>query len=123
MAAEIVGDEVAAPVLGHMPAAEDLAAAVFRMAGIETVQKLRRPRRGFVARSHDHRIDALGTGAVGDERLAPTIEVMAPRVPPAAREHFEPARLRTKLPNAAAAQTARAIRRFDVRVNIDGLIE
>ena len=38
IAAEVVGEEVALPVVGQMPAADDLQAAVFRAAGVESLE-------------------------------------------------------------------------------------
>src|SRR5262245_17328635 len=106
-----------------MPAADDLGATVLRMTGVQPLQHARCAGSGGVAGADNDGIDALSAGAVCDERLAPTIEMMAPRVPPAAGEHFQAARLRPELPDTAAAQAPRAVRRLDVRVNIDGLIE
>src|SRR5262249_6087046 len=86
MAAEIVGDEVLLPLLGQMPAAEDLAAAVFWRAGIEAVQNARRTVSRRIACPWHDIVDALAAGAVGNERLAEAVEVMPPVIDPAARE-------------------------------------
>ena len=71
----------------------------------------------------DDVVDALAAGAVGDERLAAAVEVMAPRVPQAAGEDLELQRLGPELPDAAAVQPAHAVRRFDVAVDVDRLVE
>src|SRR5262249_39558916 len=57
-----------------------------------------------------------------DERLAPAVKVVAPGIPPAAREDLQPFRLGPKLPNAASAQSPNAVGRLDVAMDVDGLI-
>ena len=46
MAAEVVGDHVALPVVGQVPAADDFQAAILRAAGVQAVQDARRAGRG-----------------------------------------------------------------------------
>ncbi len=45
MAAEVVGDQVALPALGKVPAAEDLQAAILGTAGVQALQEDVQPRR------------------------------------------------------------------------------
>ena len=123
MAAEVVGDHVALPVVGQMPAAEDFQAAMLRAAGIEAVQDARHVVRRRIAGARHDVVDALAAGAVGDERLAPAVEVMAPRIPEAAHEDLQLQRLRPELPDAAGVEVAHAVRRLDVAVNVDRLVE
>src|SRR5262249_41723351 len=122
MPAEIVGDDVALPVVGKVAAAEDLLAAVLRATGVQTLQHARCVGRGGVAAAWDQVVYAFGPRAVGDERLAPAVKVVAPGVPPAASKDLQPFRLGPKLPNAASAQSPNAVGRLDVAMDVDGLI-
>src|SRR5262245_42042222 len=118
MAAEIVGDDVAAPGLGQMPATEDLAAAVFRTARVEAVEHARGAHRRRVARPRHDIVDALAARPVGDERLSVAVEVVAPGIDPAAGEDLQLARPRPKLPDSPTTQATDSVRGFDVAVNI-----
>src|SRR5262249_25588615 len=67
MAAEIVGDHVALPVVGQVPAADDFQAAMLRAAGVEAGQHARRAGSGRVVGAGHQVVDALAVGAVGGE--------------------------------------------------------
>src|SRR5262249_21638498 len=78
--------------------------------------------REYVARSRQAVVDAFAVGAVGDERLAPAVEGMAPGIAEAVEEDAQLHRLGSELPDAASVEPADAVRRLDVAVNIDGLV-
>jgi hypothetical protein len=48
---------------------------------------------------------------------------MAPRIAKAAQENIQLHRLRAQMKNAAAVETNHAVGRFQMAVNVDGLIE
>src|SRR5262249_10595610 len=122
MPPEVVGDDVAAPLLRQVPPAENLLAAVLWAAGVEPLHDAHgADGRGVVGAGQDV-VDALAAGAVGDERLTPAVEVVAPRVDPAAGEHVELQRLGAELPDAPGEEPPRAVRRFDVAVDVDRLV-
>ncbi len=81
------------------------------------------------ARIREHRgagkdiIDALATGSVGGERLAPVVENVSPRIAQTAGEDFQLHRLGPELPDAAAVEAAHAVGRLDVAVDVDRLVE
>ena len=109
-------------VLGQVPAAEDLEPAMLRAAGVEALEDPDGVGRGEVVRAGEDIVDPLAARAVGGERLAPAVDVVAPGVDEPAHEHVELHRLGAELPDPAAAQAADAVRRLDVAVDIDRLI-
>ena len=68
-------------------------------------------------------VDPLAPGAVGRERLAPAVEMMPPGIDQPPDEDLQPHRLGPELPDPAAAQPSDAVRRLDVAMDIDRLVE
>ena len=83
------------------------------------------PGGGDVGRAGDDVVDALAAGAVGDERLAPAVEVVAPGVARSRGTKTSSShRLGPEPPDAAARSSRRdAVRRLDVAVDVDRLVE
>ncbi len=123
VAAEVVREDVPAPVLGQVPAAQDLGAAILRAAGVEPAQDPLGADGGLEVGAGHRVVDPLEPGAVGDERLAPAVEVMPPGVPEPADEDVELHRLGPELPDPPAPQPADAVRRLDVAMDVDRLVE
>ena len=120
--AEVAGDEAALPVVGEMASRDDLEAAILGAAGIESLERAGRAGGGVVGCAGEADVDALAARTVGLERLAEAVEVVAPRVPHAAREDLEPPGVGAELPHAARVEPADAIRRFDVAVDVHRLV-
>src|SRR5207302_4584339 len=106
-----------------MPAADDFGATVLRTAGIESLDDPAGSRRPGVRSARQDVIDSLSAGSIRGEGLSPTVEVMPPGIDQATQKDFQLHRLRSELPNAAAAEPAHAVRRFNVAMDVRGLIE
>src|SRR5262249_10047499 len=83
----------------------------------------RRAGGGLEGRTGEAVRDALEAGPVGEERLPPAVEVVAPAVPEAAREDVQLPRLWPELPDAAGVEPTHAVGGFDMAVDVDGLVE
>src|SRR5260221_9740851 len=83
---------------------------------------MRTDRRRVIAAGHDV-VDSLAAGSVGDERSSPAVEMMAPGIHPAAGEHVQFQCLRAEAPDAAGVKPLRPVRRFEMAMNVDRLIE
>src|SRR5436305_10588001 len=108
MPAEIVRDQVAAPVLGEMPSAQNFRAAMRRTSRIEPRQNPRGSGRKDITRARQDIVDAFAIGPICRERLAPAVEMMAPGIAKAMDKDTELHRLRPKLPDAARIQVPHA---------------
>src|SRR5688572_8451146 len=106
-----------------MPAADDLDAAVLRAAGVEALHDPRRADGGNEVGAGDAVVDPFAVRPVGDERLPPAVEVVAPGVDEPADEDVQLHRLGPEPPDAAAVEALDAVRGLDVRVDVDGLVE
>ena len=121
--AEVVGEDVPPPVLGQVPAAEDLGPAILGTAGVEAGHDPLGAGGGVVRGARQDVVDPLPPRAVGHERLAPAVEVVAPGVPPAPGEDVEPLGFGPELPDAPAAQATDPPGGLDVAVDVDRLVE
>ena len=63
--------------------------------------------------------DRVAARAVGRERLAPSIEMVAPRIHETTNEHLKFHRLGPELPDPSASKSAHAVRRLDVTMDIN----
>src|SRR6185436_6391505 len=61
--------------------------------------------------------------AVGPERVAPAVELVAPRIAHPLHEDLQVQARRTEPPDARAAQPPRPARRLDMAVDVDRLVE
>ncbi len=118
--------QVALPVVGEVPAADDFQPAILRVirGSVRAECAASAGLRWRVARPVTTCVDAFAARPVGDERLAVVVEGVAPRVPPAAHEHVEFAvvsGLNRQMPPALSRFTPR--RRFDVAVDVHRLVE
>src|SRR5262245_58441919 len=95
---------------------------MLRAAGVEAIENTPVPLRRRVRGARHQEVDSFAVGAVGGERLSPSIELSPPWVPETSSKYTQLQRLRPELPNPARIQSAYAVRRLDVRVNIDRLI-
>ena len=120
MRAEIAGDGIALPILGKMPAANDLQSAKFRItAGADALKLPAHVGVSEVGRSRQAEAQALGARAVGHERLAELIELMAPWIAKPAQKNAQLLRGWPQMPDAAAVESFYAVRRFHVAVDVD----
>ena len=106
-----------------MTAVDDLEPAVFRAARIHALENARRARGCLIGRSRKAVINPFTAGAVGDERPAPAVERMPPRVDPAAGKDIEREQLWRKPPDAAGIEPTDAAGRLHMAVDIDRLVE
>ena len=88
MASEIVGDQVALPVVGQVPAADDLQTAQLRTARVQAAQDSFRSERGDITRAGHDVVDPLAAGSVGRERHAVIVKRMTPRIDEPASKHL-----------------------------------
>ena len=123
IAAEVARHEAPAPRLRQMASRDDLETRLLRLTGVQSAHHARGIDGRLVRGPRERVVDALRAGAVGQERLAERIEMMAPHVDAAAREHVQLHEVRLEPPHAAAEQAARAPRRLDVGVDVNRLIE
>ena len=108
MASEIVGNEIPLPVVGQVPAADDLQTAQLRTARVQAAQDSFRAERGDITRAGDDVVDPLAAGSVGRERHAVIVKRMTPRIDEPASKHFRWLHgLRAELPNAPPAFSRR----------------
>ena len=120
---EIIFHDAAPPFLGEMPAGQRLTAGTFGLAGHEAGQGAGRAD-GTPKRSPgEGEVRPLTSRAVGDERLTPAIDRVAPRVDRATRENLEPLRFRPEPPEATAVEPAFAPARVDEAVDVNRLVE
>ena len=120
---EVVRDEQALSVVGKMTAVDDLETTEFRAARIHAVENARRARRCLIGRAREAVIDAITTGAVGDERPAPAVECVSPGVHPSACEDVERERVGREPPDPAGVQPTDSAGCLHVAVDVNRLVE
>ena len=83
----------------------------------------RRADGGDVSGAREGEVDPLAAGAVGDQRPAPGIDRMPPRIHPAAGEDLEIEGRGAKTPHPPAVQALHAGGCLDMAVDVDRLVE
>jgi hypothetical protein len=90
MCAEVASDRIALPLGGKMRRVDQLKAAEFRViAGRDARRDFASVFIGEIHRARDAPGDALEAGAIGQERLAPLIPRVSPRIAEALEEHLD----------------------------------
>src|SRR5947209_7257476 len=79
-APEVVGEQIAAPRLGNVPAACHFEPAILGAARVQPFEHAQGVWCGVVVRARQAVIDPLTPCPVGRERLAPSIDLVAPWV-------------------------------------------
>ena len=124
VSAEIGGDKVALPVGGKVRAVHDFETGEFRVvAGADACELAAGRSEREVSRAGNRPADALVTGAVGDERLAEGIKLVAPGVDPAAVENFQAVIPRIETENTAGREAHDAVGCLRLRARVNGLGE
>ena len=119
--AKVVGQQAAAPPLGHMASGKKLGRRVLGLAGDQAGQNPSRAdgrSKGGVLKD---KVWARSAGAVGGQRLSPGVEREAPGVDHAAGENLQALGLRPKTPDAATVESSIAVRRLDEAVDVNRL--
>ena len=121
--AEIIGEQTAAPVFGHVIAGDKFRGGVFGFAGDQAAQHTMRAHGGGESRAGENIVRTGTAGTVGAERLPPAIERETPRVDHTHGIRIEPFLIGPEPPNAAAVHPARAVHGVDEGVDVNGLRE
>ena len=123
MGPEIVGDGRALPSLGEVVAVNQFQAAVFGIAArADAFQRPGGSGVGEVHRAGHAVVDAMGTGSVGEERLAVAIEIVSPRIAEPAQEDFQFQGLGAQVPDAGAVEPSHPVRGLDMAMDVNRLI-
>ena len=124
VSAKVTGDGCAAKSFGEVRAVQNLEAGELGIvAGTDAIHDAARASVGEMHRAGDGVADALVARTIGDERVAEVVEVVAPRIAPAAIGDAGAEGVGAEMPNAAALEAHDAVRGFDVAANVNGLIK
>ena len=121
--AEIAGNGIALPVVWKGATGNEFQATVLGGPRIQPGKNtLGTYGCSIIGAWHDE-INPLAASSICGEALAEAIVMVTPRIHQSALDNFQTLSGWVKAPDSATAQTARSVRSFDMRVNVNGLVE
>src|SRR5690554_2321057 len=120
---EIIGDKIPLPGFRQMPSRNDIQTAMFWLSGIQPSNNPLGTWCCHECSAGKSIVDSLSPCPIGQERLAPTVKLQAPRIDQTLSINFQLIILRSQLPNPASFKPPHSPGSFYVAIDIDGLVK
>src|SRR5690606_15070634 len=120
---EIIGDKIPLPGFRQMPSRNDIQTAMFWLSGIQPSDNPLGTWCCHECTAGKSIVDSLSPCPIGQERLAPTVKLQAPRIDQTLSINFQLIILRSQLPNPASFKPPHSPGSLYVAIDIDGLVE